>query len=71
MSANAVKFPGLTKAEVPAEDVLQGALEADLEIVIVLGETKDGELYAAGSVADGPLNAWLAQKFILFLHQQV
>jgi hypothetical protein len=44
-------FGGLTKADVPVEKVLDGAKEAKLETVFVLGFDAEGELYAAASVA--------------------
>jgi len=41
-----------TTLAIPPERVLDGALKADLEEVIVLGWTKDGQMYAAGSTGD-------------------
>lgn len=41
-----------TVADIPAEKVLQSALEAKLGMAIVIGETPDGMLYHASSTAD-------------------
>ena len=56
-----LKFTGETHADIPVADVLTGA--AELDEVLVLGWTKDGEFYAAGSMGDGPRLLWLVEKF--------
>ena len=41
-----------TTVDIPCEKVLTAAIESDLESVIVIGRTKDGELYTSCSRAD-------------------
>ena len=53
MTAKVIPFNGITRLDLPPERILQMAIEADLEGVIVIGYTKDGEEYAASSYADG------------------
>lgn len=65
-----VGFTGTTVNDVPVENVLQGALDADLGSVIVLGWTQEGEFYAAGSDGSNAEAAFLAQRFVQFIHQQ-
>lgn len=45
-------FTGITIADIPPEDILEKAKEADLDMVVVLGFTKDNQLYFAGSTSD-------------------
>lgn len=49
MSDNVVVLPVLTTLDIPAERVLQGAILAGLESVVVVGVDKDGNEYAASS----------------------
>jgi hypothetical protein len=58
-----VKFPGLTRLDIPAKRVLQEALKANLETVIISGFTEDGEIYTVSSSADGGNALWLAEQF--------
>lgn len=58
----------VTRLDMPAERVLSGALEADLESAVVIGWTNDGSWYFASSLAAGPETLWLlalAQKNLL------
>lgn len=48
-----------TKLDITPEKVLAAALEHKLESAIVIGETHDGSIYFAMSMADGPLINWL------------
>jgi hypothetical protein len=61
--AEVVPFTGITKLDMPAEIILQKAIEAGLTDVIIAGYDKDGELYIASSVADGGDALWLAELF--------
>lgn len=56
-----IAFPGLTKADVPVENVLAGATEADIAEVVVIGFTRAGEFYFAASKADGSDVLWLLE----------
>lgn len=58
----------LTTMGVPPSRVAQGALDADLKQVVVIGEEEDGSLYLASSSGNNAENLWLievAKKFIL------
>lgn len=54
---------GTTKGDVPARDVLAGAVKAKLKSVVVIGETEDGENYYAMSSGDNAENLWLVESF--------
>ena len=60
----------LTTKDIPPERVLNAALEADLETVVVLGVDKDGSRYFASSTADAAENIFLAEHFKLMLLQE-
>jgi len=49
----------ITTLDIPPERILNAAIEHDLETVLIIGRTKDGELYFAGSSADGGDALWL------------
>lgn len=49
MTAKVIDFPGSTVLPVPVPKVLGGALEANLERVVVIGIQADGAFYIAGS----------------------
>ena len=51
-----------TLLNIPAERVLNGALEADLEDVVILGKHSGGNYYFASSVADGGTVLWMWEK---------
>jgi len=65
-----IKFPGLTRLDLPCDRILNGALEADLESVLAIGFRKNGEFYFASSLADGGNVAWLLTRALHNLHQQ-
>ena len=52
----------ITKLDVPVSRIIEGAVKAKLETVVVLGYDKDGEEYFASSVADGGTVLWLMAK---------
>lgn len=60
--AKVIPFGGITKMDLPSERLLQKAIEADLEGVVILGFTKDGDEYMASSYADGATVVWLAER---------
>ena len=62
MSAKIINFTGITKLDLPAERVLQQAIDVGLEGVIVIGYTKDGDEYAVSSYADGGTVLWLLER---------
>jgi len=60
---NVFKFGGITKAPIPVERVLNGALADNLDIVLVLGRDADGELRAYASVGTNEVNVLLCEEF--------
>lgn len=52
MTDTIIEFPGETRLDLPAEKVLNAALESNLESVIVVGWKEDGDMYLAGSAGD-------------------
>ena len=67
MPAKVVILPCLTKHDLTAERVLQAALDADLEGVVVMGYTKDGQHHFASSYSDGGTCLWLVEKLKMAL----
>lgn len=59
--SNILEFTGITKADIPPERILTKALSKGLTDCIVIGRTKDGDLYFAGSMADGGDALWLME----------
>lgn len=57
-----VKFPGITRLDMPADLILQEAT-GKLSGVIVIGWTKDEIEYFASSIADGGDVLWLLERF--------
>ena len=55
---NVIILPVVTRLNVPAERVLNAALAADLDGVVVIGKQKDGHYYFSSSVADGGDVLW-------------
>lgn len=58
---NVVILDVITSLPIPVERVLNSALEADLDTVLVIGYDKSGNFYFAGSQSDGPENIWLCE----------
>ena len=59
----------LTTLDVPIDRVLEGALAAELDAVVVLGYDKNGDEYFASSNADGGDVVWLMERMKLKLLQ--
>ena len=57
-----VPLNNVTSLDIPSERVLNAALEADLEGVVIMGKQKDGEYYFASSIADGGTVLWMWEK---------
>jgi hypothetical protein len=51
-----------TSENIPTQRVLDGIKDNNLETVIILGYTDDGEEYFASSVADGGSILWLIER---------
>lgn len=60
--SNVVILPVVTRLGIPAERILNSALEEDLNSAIVIGRTRDGDIYFASSMPDGPEALWLLEK---------
>ncbi len=63
-----VNFPGATRLDIPVDKVLEGAVDADLKGVVIIGEDQDGELFLASSMQDASKMIWLIElaKFWFF-----
>lgn len=57
-----IKFPGLTTVDIPVENVLEGAKGFNLDYVLVIGKTKDGEYVAAASTSDMQRLLWVIES---------
>lgn len=64
MNDNVVQFPGATTMDVPVQKVLEEAIKADLEDVVVMGWTKDGQEFFSGSSSDIRTVQFLANRLI-------
>ncbi len=51
-------LPVITSLDLEVGRVLDGAVEADLKYVMVIGRTQDGEFYFASNQADGGTALW-------------
>lgn len=63
-----VNLEQVTRLDLPPERILNAALAKDLDVAIVVGVTKEGEFYFAGSAADGAETLWwleIAKKRLL------
>lgn len=49
--AKILDFTGETTADIPTKTVLEGAIEQDLNTVLVIGFCKDGQYYYAASTS--------------------
>lgn len=68
MSDNVVQMRLVTRLPIPVETVLEGALEAGLTEVVILGFDANGDEFFASSNADGGSVLWhlmRAQKKLL------
>lgn len=65
--SNVINLPVITTLDIPPERVLTEAIAADLGSVIVVGHTKDGDLYFGASMADGGEVLWLFERAKLAL----
>jgi len=61
---NVIDFPGGTTVDIPAEKILKAAIEADLGDCVVMGWTKDGNEYFAGTTSDLRTVQFLANRLI-------
>ena len=66
MTDKIVNFFGVTRLDLPADQILESAL-GKLKSAIVIGYTSDGEEYFASSIADGGEVVWLIERMKLQL----
>ena len=59
---NVLILPVITSLPVPVELVLSGAMAANLDVAIVVGVDKEGQLYFASSEPDGGTVLWWMEK---------
>jgi|GEM_PF-2705635 len=61
-TAQVLRWRGITKLDLPADQILGAAQEAGLRCVVVLGYDADGAEYFASSIADGADVLWLLER---------
>lgn len=66
MSDNIIPLNCITKLDVPVDRVLEGA-KSQLEGVVIIGYTKDGDEYFASTYADGGEVLWLLERAKIML----
>ena len=66
-STKVVKFPGGTTLGIPIENVLEGAKQAGLSDIIVVGWDENGDLYGASSFSDAGDLFWLWEMFKIYI----
>jgi len=66
--SNVVILDVVTCLPIPVERILNAALEADLDTVMVVGYDKNGKFYFAGSDPSAPNKVWLLEMGI---HKQM
>lgn len=59
-TAKILQFRGVTRLDLPPDQILEAA-KGELDGVLVIGFSKDDELYTASSYADGPTVLWLLE----------
>ena len=62
MTDNVIPIGGITKLDIPADRILEGFV-GQLDSVVIMGWTKDGEELFASSLADGGDVLWLMERF--------
>lgn len=59
---NVINLPVVTTLDIPAERILNKAIESDLKEVMVIGTDKEGNFYFASSFGDGGNVLWLLER---------
>ena len=57
-----IDFNGITTLDLDPQRILDAAKKEELEGVVILGYTKDGDIYFASSYANVPEVNWLIDK---------
>jgi len=66
---NVVPFPGLTRIDSDPQRVLEAAIKAGLEGVVIAGFANDGSEYFAASFSDGRDTLWLLERCKIAMFQ--
>lgn len=61
MSAKIISYTGITRLDIDPDQILDRA-GGQLEGVVILGYTKEGDEYLAASYADGGTVLWLLER---------
>lgn len=61
MPDNVIPLNNITKLDLPPDRVLESAI-GEMDAVVLIGWSKNGELYFASSIADGGEVNWLLDK---------
>lgn len=61
-TAQVLRWRGITKLDLPTDQIIGAAQEAGLRCVVVLGYDADGAEYFASSIADGADVLWLLER---------
>lgn len=56
-----IQFTGITRLDLPPDQILEAAKQ-QLESVVVIGWTTEGEEYFATNLADGGTALWLLER---------
>jgi len=59
--AKIIPFTGITKLDLPPDQILDGA-KGKLTGLVIMGYTEDDEMYFASSYADGGTVLWLLEQ---------
>ena len=57
-----IPFTGITKLDMPPDIILRETIRKNLEGVVILGFTEDGNEYFISSYADGGTVMWLLER---------
>lgn len=65
--AQVIRLSTITTHDLPVDQVLDGAVKADLKCAVVLGYCQDGTEFFASTMADGADVLWLLERLKLQL----
>lgn len=65
--AQVIRLSTITTHDLPVDQVLDGAVKADLKCAVVLGYRQDGTEFFASTMADGADVLWLLERLKLQL----
>lgn len=68
--SNVIPIGGITRLDLPADRVLEGAI-GQMKGVVIIGFDQDGNEYFASTYADGGTVMWLLERCKLQLMRQV